>query len=452
MGSNERDIYTQLARFYCPEVDIDDFGIGPTPSSAKSPRFVVSSEHGLLALKPQSYTAASYQFASQAPIRVHTDLLLKRIREFTLVEPIATLEQVNSNRFLVGTASHSVIEFNTDLQKASIFHQLHSNRISVLHSFHAQGTQSTDRPTHFLSGSDDHLIKLNLYERAMTVQTFVGSTTGITSISYESQNDIFISANRSGQVHMWSQKAQRPLCLYSCENAGSTFPVALARFTPNPSYFVSASGTFLSLWDLRYNCRPVTSANMLPSCAESLVLLNTALDAASYLEIQANIHSTSCEWAILTSKGLFRIALDDTFRVIECADEFSVSTICDILACNLLPNRSESPKSTPCLLTIGRGQSKGSAGANEDALPLSVVSQRDYRQRLSYIYKRPHKIGRNARAVYLKPNVLELENQGLVLVSSDSTTLHLYRMGVRAVQDRNHKNQQSKAENKNLNE
>ncbi|EFO64349.1 Hypothetical protein GLP15_2908 [Giardia lamblia P15] len=444
MGSRERDIYTELVRFYCPEVDINDFGTSSVFSSSKSLRLTVSSEHSLLALQPQNHTAVSYQFANQTPIQVHTDLSLKRIREFTMVEPIVALERVSSNRFLVGTASHSVVEFDTNLQKASTFHQLHSNRISVLHSFYAQGTQRANHPTHFLSGSDDHLIKLNSYERAMTVQTFVGSATGITSISYEPQNDIVISANRSGQVHMWSQKAQRPLCLYSCENAGSTFPTTLARFTPNPSYFVAASGTFLSLWDLRYNGRPVISANILPSCAESLVLLNTTADAASYLETRTSIYSTSCEWAVLTGKGLFRIALDDNLRAVQYATDLSISTICNVLACNLFLKQSESPKTTPCLLVINRGQPEEYADANENTLPLSVVSQKDYRQRLDYICKRPHKIGRNAQVTYLEPHALELEDQGLVLVSSDSITLHLYRIGIRAGQSGNQKSQQSK--------
>lgn len=419
MDFRERDIYTQLARFYCPEVDISDLKLGLSQPSTDSLTLNISSEQSLLTTQLQSCLNTGYQFTNQAPTQVGTDLVFKRTREFTMTEPMVALEQAGSDRFLVGTASCSVVGFDTKLRKISVFQQLHSNRISALHSFCAGGS---DSPTHFLSGSDDHLIKLNSHERNMTMQTFVGSDTGITSLSYDPSNDIFISANRSGHVHMWSQKAQRPLCLYSCENAKSTFPVTLAQFTLNPGYFVAASGTFLSLWDLRYNARPVTSTNLLPSYAERLVLLSIT----GY-----GTHHKACDWAVLTSKGLFRVTLDDNPRIVQGMAELSLETVCDIVSCNLFTKKSEPLKSSPCLLTINREGLHKSIGTDEDIHPLSILDQCDYRKRLDYVCKRPHQVGRNAHGTYLRPSVLEPENQGFMLVSSNSTTLHLYHIGTR---------------------
>lgn len=432
MSDQEREIYMQLAKFYCPQAYIDKSEACLTLSSTKPLRSATGSEHSMLAIQPQNCSVIGHHFVSQVPNRVYTDIVLKRTREFTMMEPIMALEQAGSSRFLVGTASCSVIEFDTDLRKISIFRQLHTNRISVLHSVR---TEATSQPAYFLSGSDDHLIKLNSHERGMTIQTFVGSSTGITSLSYEPRNDIFISANRSGQVHMWSQKAQRPLCLYSCPNAGNTLPATLAQFTPCPEYFVAASGTFLSLWDLRYNGRPVISTNLLPSYAESLVPLDTTGDTNRYLELHDNIdsvHPTSYNWAVLTGKGLFRVALGDNPHVLQSVDELSTSKVCGILPCNLFIKQSEPLESYPCLLITNRERQKESTGTDESTPPLTILSQSDYRQRLKYLCKRPHKIGRAAHTTYLKPNVLEPDNQGFILVSSDSTMLHLYRIGIRS--------------------
>lgn len=426
----ERDIHKQLDQFYCTGTHVDESETSFTLSSTQALIPSAISEYGAFGIQTQECQTIGYQFKRQIPTKVNTGLILKRTREFTMLEPIMALEQIGSDRFLVGTGSCSVVEFDTDLCKVSIVRQLHTNRISVLHSICTKGAH---KPTHFLSGSDDHLIKLTSRERSMAIETFVGSSTGITSLSYDPTNNIFISANRSGQVHMWSQKVQRPLCLYSCNNAGDTLPATFAQFTPDPEYFVAASGTFLSLWDLRYNNRPVVNTNLLPSYAESLVLLGYRNGTDKYLEIPDNgntKHFTSCDCAVLTSRGLFRVTLGDNPRILQNIDELSTSKICNILSFSPVIRKSELLESTPCLLITNRKVQKESIDADESILPFTIISQSEYHQRLNYVCKRPHRLGQAAYTTYLKSTPLEPESQGLILTSSDSTTLHLYRISI----------------------